>query len=151
MIYGIAMLLIVLGLLVASSALRKIIRMQKIKRNSRRTQGTVESTASAMNTGGWLLGAVSASEMVNHQRPLVSYHPDAGTEMSIEFVPSNFLSGRKYRAGDFVDVAYDRAEPWRAFVVREWAAAWRDAWLGSALSILGIFLWVAGRIYDMPF
>lgn len=151
MIYGIALLLIVLGLIVASSALRKLIRMQGIRKNSSRTPGTVESTASAMNTGGWLLGAVSASEMVNHQRPLVSYHPDAGTEMSIEFVPSNFLSRRKYKAGESVDVAYDLAEPWHAYVVREWAAAWRDVWLGSALSILGLFLWIAGRIYDMPF
>jgi hypothetical protein len=97
------------------------------------------------------MGMVSASEMVNHQRPLVTYHSPQGKEMSIEVIPSNFLSRRKYTAGESIEVTYDLSEPWRAYVVREWAAAWRDFGIGAVMSIVGVALWIVGRVYDLPF
>ena len=151
MIYGFSMLILVLGLVVAFPALRKIRYMFRIKKNSGRTMGNVASTRSAMNTAGWLMGMVSASEMVNHQRPLVTYQTPDGKEMSVEVVPSNFLSTRKYQAGESVEVAYDLAEPWRAYVVRDWNAANRDLWMGTAMSIAGVVLWIVGRAYNLPF
>ena len=104
-----------------------------------------------MNTGGWLMGMVSASEMVNHERPLVTYQPPQEKEMSIEVIPSNFLSGRKYQVGESVDVAYDVSEPWRAYLIREWTATARDLWLGVAMSVVAMILWILGRVYDLPF
>lgn len=104
-----------------------------------------------MNTAGWLLGSVSASEFVNHERPLITYESPDGKELSIEVIPSNFLSRRKYIVGESVEVAYDPFEPWRAYVVREWRAAIRDFSIGTILSIVAIVLWILGRIYNLPF
>jgi hypothetical protein len=151
MIYGFSLLLLILGLVVGVPALRKIIYMLQIKKNSATTLGNVISTKSAMNTAGWLMGMVSASEMVNHERPLVTYQPPHEKEMSIEVIPSNFLSRRKYTAGESVEVAYDLSEPWRAYLVREWAAANRDLWIGIAMSIVAVVLWIIGRVYNLPF
>lgn len=151
MIYGFALLLMILGLIVSIPALRRLLRMQSIKKKSRVTLGRVDSRASAMNTGGWLMGAVSANEMVNHERPLVTYQPSPGKEMSIEVIPSNFLSGRKYTVGEAVEVAFDLTEPWRAYLIREWRATVRDLWLGSAISVVAVILWVVGRVYNLPF
>lgn len=71
--------------------------------------------------------------------------------MSVEVIPSNFLSRRKYQAGESVEVAYDLSEPWRAYVVREWTATNRELWIGAVLSIAGIALWVIGHAYNLPF
>jgi hypothetical protein len=104
-----------------------------------------------MNSAGWLMGMVSASEMVNHQRLLVAYQSPPGKEMSIEVVPSNFLSRRKYTAGEAVEVRYDLSEPWRAYLIREWRATAREVGLGAALSIGAVILWIVGRVYNLPF
>ena len=151
MIYGFSLLLLVLGLLVGVPAWRKIMYMFRIKKNSGKTLGKVVSTQSAMNTAGWLMGEVSASEIVNHQRPLVTYQSPQGREMSVEVIPSNFLSRRKYQAGESVEVAYDLAEPWRAYVVREWTATNRELGIGAVMSIVGVALWIVGRVYNLPF
>jgi len=151
MIYGISMLLFVLGLVVGIPALRRMMYMLTIRKNSGTTIGNILSTKSAMNTGGWLMGAVTASEMVNHQRPLVTYQSPQGREMSIEVVPSNFLSRRKYTVGETVEVRYDLSDPWRAYLVREWQAAARDVWLGTAMSVAAAILWIIGRVYNLPF
>jgi hypothetical protein len=151
MIYGISMLLFVLGLAVTIPALRKIMYMYTIRKNSVSTTGNVLSTSSAMNSAGWLMGMVSASEMVNHQRLLVAYQSPQGKEMSIEVVPSNFLSRRKYTAGEAVEVRYDLSEPWRAYLIREWRATAREVGLGAALSIGAVILWIVGRVYNLPF
>ena len=151
MIYGISLLLLVLGLVVAIPALKKLLYMQSIKKNSQITLGRVDSRNSAMNTGGWLMGMVSASEMVNHERPLVTYQPPQEKEMSIEVVPSNFLSGRKYQVGESVDVAYDMDEPWRAYLIREWATAIRDFWIATGILVVAVILWIVGRVYNLPF
>jgi hypothetical protein len=88
---------------------------------------------------------------VNHERPLIAYQLPGEKELSVEVIPSNFLSARKYQVGEAVDVAYDLSEPWRAYSVREWAAAARDLWFGTAISIVAVFLWILGRIYNLPF
>jgi hypothetical protein len=151
MIYSLSLLLLVLGLVVGIPALRKIISMRQIKKNSGTTLGNVVSTKSAMNTAGWLMGMVSASEMVNHERPLVTYQPPHEKEMSVEVIPSNFLSRRKYTAGESVEVAYDLSEPWRAFLIREWTATTRDLRLGMLMSVTAVILWIVGRLYNLPF
>jgi hypothetical protein len=104
-----------------------------------------------MNTGGWLMGGITANEMVNHQRPLVTYQSPQGKEMSVEVVPSNFLSRRKYQAGEAVGVVYDLSEPWRAYLAREWTASARDLGIGTALSVVAAIMWIVGRAYNMPF
>ena len=115
------------------------------------TTGTVVSRKSANNTAGWLMGMVSATEVVNHERPLVAYQLPDEKELSVEVIPSNFLSARKYQVGEAVDVAYDLSEPWRAYPIREWAAAARDLWLSTAICVVAVTLWVLGRVYSLPF
>jgi hypothetical protein len=151
MMYSLSFLLFILGLLVGFPALRKIRHILVIRKRCEITMGNVVSTTSAMNTAGWLMGMVSASELVNQQRPLVSYHAPGGKELSIEVIPSNFLSGRKYRAGESIEVAYDRLEPWHAYAVQEWTAAWRELGIGAAISVLAILMWIMGRVYNLPF
>lgn len=151
MIYNFSLLLTVLGMVVGIPALRRLLRMLTIRKNSGTTTGSVVSTKSAMNSAGWLMGMVSASEMVNHDRPLVTYQSPEGKEMSIEVVPSNFLSRRKYRVGEPVEVAYDLSEPWHAYLVREWRATLRELGIGTVAFLVGVILWILGRIYNLPF
>lgn len=66
MIYGLSLLPLVLGLLVGVPAVRKLMYIFSIRKNSGSTMGNVVSTKSGMNTAGWLMGGVSASEIVNH-------------------------------------------------------------------------------------
>lgn len=151
MVYSIALLLLVLGLIVAVPALRKLLYMQQIKKNSKTTLGRVKSIGIALNPAASLLGMFVASEMVDHQRPLITYEPMEGKEMSVEVRPSNFLSRRKYEVDEAIEVVYDRSDPWRAYPIREWAATARDLWLSLALSVLAGILWIMGRAYNLPF
>jgi hypothetical protein len=150
MIYAFSLLFVILGLLVAIPALRKLIYMQGIKTKSEVTTGRVMSIPNVMKRGGWWM-SIFAMEVVNHDRPLITYQPVKGKEMSLDVVPSNFLSGRKYKTGQSVEVAYDLSEPWRAYPVREWSATARDLWIGIAISIVGVILWIVGRAYNLPF
>lgn len=151
MIYNFSLLLTVLGLVVGVPALRRLRYMLTINKNSSTTLGSVISTESAMNSAGWLFGMASASEIVNHDRPLVTYQSPDGEEMSIEVVPSNFLSRRKYRIGESVEVAYDLSEPWHAYLIREWRATLRDFGIGTASFLVGLSLWIIGRVFKLPF
>ncbi len=150
MIYGISLLLLILGLVVGVPAIRRFASMLAIKKKSGKTVGNVASRESAINTGGWLLGAVSASEVVNHERPLVTYQAPAGKEMSVEVIPSNFLSRRKYTTGETVEVAYDLSEPWHAYVTREWNATLREIWIGIGILVIAAILWIVGYVYHLP-
>ncbi len=150
MIYGIALLLFILGLVIDIPAVRRLAHMFAIRKNSRLTTGNVASTKSAINTAGWLFGAISASEVVNHERPLVTYQPSQGKEMSVEVIPSNFLSRQKYTAGEAVEVAYDASQPWRAYVIREWNATLHEIWISTGILVIAIILWIVGQAYNMP-
>jgi hypothetical protein len=151
MIYAFSLLLLVLGLLVAVPALRKLIYMQSIRKKSEITTGQVASIPNIMKRGGTWMSNIAAVEVVNHDRPLILYQPTQGKEMSVQITPSNFLSGRKYQTGESVEVAYDLSEPWRAYPVREWTAAVRDLSLGTAITVAGVVLWILGRVYNLPF
>lgn len=151
MIYALSLLLLLLGLVIAIPAIRRLVRMHAVRKNKGTTTGRVISTKSAMNTGGWLLGSVSASEFVNHERPLVTYEIPQGKEMSVEVVPSNFLSRKKYTIDETVEVAYDLSQPWHAYLIREWNATLRETWIGTGLCVLGIILWIVGRVNNLPF
>ncbi len=151
MIYGIALLLLILGLVIDIPAMRRLAYMFAIKKKSGITMGSVTSRKSAMNTAGWLyLGAVSASEVVNHERPLVTYQTSQGKEMSVEVVPSNFLSRQKYTPGEAVEVAYDLSAPWHAYLVREWKATLREIWISTGIVAIAIVLWMIGYAYNLP-
>ena len=151
MIYGISMLLLVLGIVVALPAFRKLVYMRRIKKTSQTALGRVESTDNAIQGQRSFMGMFVADEVVNHQKPLIRYQPAQEKEMSIEVIPSTFLSARKYEAGESVEVAYDLSEPWRAYPLREWTATARDLWIGTILMIVGIALWIVGRAYNLPF
>jgi hypothetical protein len=151
MIYGISLLLFILGLVVTIPALRKLFRMRGIKKQSQVTLGRVESADNAINIQRSFMGMFVADEVINHQRPIIRYQPAQSEEMSVEVIPSTFLSGRKYENGEEVEVVFDLSEPWRAYPVREWAAAARDLWIGIAISVAAVVLWVLGRVYNLPF
>jgi len=144
MIYGISLVLGILGVVLLYPAARKLLFMRDVRRNSGSTPGTVSSTKSAT---GWLWAAAFG----NQDRPLVHYVTPRGTEMVLEINSSNFLPQRNYEPGQMIEVLYDKESPGRAFAAREWPAALRDFLLGTGVLLFAIFLWVAGRIYNLPF
>lgn len=150
MIYGLSLLLLALGLVVGIPAVRRLVNMFAIKKNSGMTTGNIVTTKSAISSAGWLFGAISASEIVNHERPLVTYQTSQGREMSVEVIPSNFLSSQKYMTGEVVEVAYDLSEPWHAYLIREWNATLREIWISTGILVIAIILWIVGYAYDLP-
>lgn len=150
MIYGLSLLLLALGLVVGIPAVRRLVNMFAIKKNSGMTTGNIVTTKSAISSAGWLFGAISASEIVNHERPLVTYQTSQDREMSVEVIPSNFLSSQKYMTGEVVEVAYDLSEPWHAYLIREWNATLREIWISTGILVIAIILWIVGYAYDLP-
>jgi hypothetical protein len=140
MIYAFSLLFVILGLLVAIPAFRKLLYMGSIKKKSEITMGEVMSISNVMKRGGWWMSRIAAVEVVDHDRPLIVYQPTKEKEMSVEVNPSNFLSGRKYTVGESAEVAYDLSEPWHAYLVREWTATIRDLSIGTAMSVAAIIL-----------
>ena len=152
MIYAFSLLISVLALTFFIPALKKIVLMRDVAQNGKVATGKIVSTKSAMNSAGWLFGMVGASEMVNHDRLLVSYQSDRGREISIEVIPSSrFRSKQGYASGQAVEVKYDSSNPWRAYLVNEWSAAHRDFLISAAGVVFGIALWIVGRYYNLPF
>lgn len=151
MIYGISLLLMILGLVVALPALRKLAYMRSIRKNSQTVRGQIELTRRTIDQVRSMMGMFVAEEVFDHQKPLIRYQPQNEKEMRIEVTPSNFLSGRKYETGEAVEVAYDLSAPWRAYPIREWKAALRDLWIGAGISLVAVILWVLGRLYNLPF
>ena len=144
MIYGFSLLILLLGLVVGIPALRKMVYMRDIKKNGVSTMGNVKSTKSAM---GWMW----AAEFGNQDRPLISYQSPEGNEMILEVTTSSVLPKRNYQPGEAVEVLFDVTRPGRAYLLREWKAVLSDIWIGIGALITAIFLWVVGRVYNLPF
>ena len=163
MIYGISLLLIVLSVVMCIPAIRRLLKMQDIKTNRATTQGRVLSSNSLLGLQGGRIAVPrehtrSASawgwwtaELGNQDRPLIQYRSNSGAELLLEVTASSVFYQRRYETGEAVEVTYDSTCPSRAYPTQEWKIASRELWLGSGALIVGIILWVIGRIYSMPF
>jgi hypothetical protein len=144
MIYGLSLLLGLLSLVVLIPAIRQMLRMREIDRNSASTNGMVISSKSAM---GWLWTA----SFGNQDRPLIRYQSPKGSEMVLEVVTGSVLPVRRYEPGHSLTIVYDRDMPGRAYAQPEWGVVKREILLGVGALTLAIGLWVTGWFFNLPF
>jgi hypothetical protein len=144
MIYGISLLLLLLGLVLGVPALRNLIRFRSIRRNSRKTTGQVISADSVL---GWLWTAGFGSST----RPLIRYQSPSGSEFKLEIVDSSMFTNRRYTTGMPVEVIFDVDMPGRAFAGLEWGSALRDLWAAVGALVLAAALWITGLVFHLPF
>jgi hypothetical protein len=144
MIYGISLLLGLLSLVLLIPAVRQILRMREINRNSAFTSGMVVSSKSAV---GWMWTAAFG----NQDRPLIRYQSPKGAEMILEVVASSILPVRRYEPGQSLTVIYDKDMPGRAYAQPEMDVMKREIFLGIRALALAVGLWIIGRIFNMPF
>ena len=145
MIYGISLLLILLSLVMGIPAIRQLLNMQDIKKNSSTIQGRVSSSQNLLGRGTW------TAALGNQDRPLIQYSSPSGDKLVLEVKTNSIFPIRRYQTGQALEVTYDSARPSRAFVTQERTVALREVWLSSGALILGIVLWIIGRVYELPF
>jgi hypothetical protein len=143
MIYGIALLVGILGLVTVIPAIPQLLRMRKIKQNSASTTGLVSL---APNTSGVRMAAFLGS--VNH--PQIFYRTPDGKELTLEVVDSSNFKLFRYKSGEAVGVVYDKNYPWEAYVTKEWDNALRDLWMGSGEVVAALALWYIGVAFNLP-
>lgn len=145
MIYSFSFLLILLGLVMCIPAIRRLLNMQDINRNSATTQGQVLSSSDLVGRGTWAAG------LGNLDRSLIRYYSPSDTEMVLEVRTKSILPITRYEAGQALEITYDKASPGRAYITEEWKNALRDLWLGAGALFVGVMLWIIGRVYNLPF
>ena len=142
MIYGLALLLALLGLVTGVPGLRQILRMRRINQNAGSTTGYVSSTGNAL---GWLW----TSDFGSVTRPNINYESPSGKEMALEVATSSMFTFHRYEDGMSVEVVYDKSSPWDAYAQPEWKANFQDLWIGLAALALSTALVLVGRIFGL--
>ncbi len=145
MIYGISMLLILLGLVMGIPAIRQLLNMKNIQRNSATTQGKVSSSKNMLGSGTW------TAALGNQDRPLIQYYSSSGAELVFEVNTSSIFPKRRYEVGQALEITYDSAYPSRAYITQERTVALRELWLSGGALVIGIVFWITGRVYNLPF
>ena len=143
MIYGIALLLFILGLVTIIPAIPQFSRMRKIKQNSMNTTGLV--SLPPVTTGIRM-----AAFLGNTRYPQIHYRTLDGKECKIEVVDSSSFNWYRYQSGESVDVVYNKNFPWEAYVTKEWKNALRDLWMGSGELSVAIILYYIGIAFNLP-
>ena len=162
MIFVFSFLLIVLGPVMFIPAIRQLLNMQDINKNRATSQGKVLSLNSLFGPQGGRMDAHNGQPRSasawgywtmgfgNQDRPLIQYHSHSGAELVLEVIASSMLYKNRYEIRQTVEITYDSTRPGRAYVTQEWKFALRELWLGSGALIIGIILWVIGRVYNLP-
>jgi len=143
MIYGIALLLFILGLVTVIPAIPQFSRMKKIKQNSVNTTGLVSWTPNST-------GIRMASFLGSTHYTQISYRTLDGKECKIEVVDSSNFNWYRYQSGESVGVVYNKNFPWEAYVIKEWKNALRDLWMGSGELLVAITLYYIGVAFNLP-
>lgn len=145
MIYGFSLLLIVLGLVMGIPAIRQLLNMQNIQKNSAITRGRVSSSKNLLGNGTW------TAALGNQDRPLIQYYLPSGAELVLEVNTNSIFPKRRYEVGRALEVTYDSAHPSRAYVTQEWTVALRELWMSSGALVIGVVFCIIGRVYNLPF
>lgn len=143
MIYGIALLLFILGLVSVIPAIPQFLRMRKIKQNSLSTTGFVLLTPNSA-------GVRMAAFLGNINYPKINYRTPDEKEYSIEVVDSSNFNKYRYESGELVQVVYNKKFPWEAYVTKEWNNALRDLWMGSGELVVSLALLYIGIVFHLP-
>jgi hypothetical protein len=143
MIYSIALLLFILGLVTVIPAIPQFLRMRKIRQNSVSTSGLVSLT---QNSAGIRMAAFLGN--VNY--PQIFYRTLDGKEYNIEVVDSSNFNKYRYQSGESVGVVYNKSFPGEAYVTKEWDNALRDLWMGGGEVLVAIILWRIGIAFNLP-
>lgn len=145
MIYGISLLLIVLSLVMGIPSIRELLKMQDIKKNSATTQGRVSSSKNLLGRGTW------TAALGNQDRPRIQYYSPSGAEQVLEVKTNSIFPTRRYETGQALEVTYDSDHPSRSYVTQERIVALRELRLSSGALVIGLILWIIGRVYNLPF
>lgn len=149
MIYGIALLLFILGLSTGIPAIPQLLRMREIKKNSSTTTGMVQLNTGAHPNAGTTTGMMSSIlGKVNH--PQFLYRTPNEKELTIEVVDSSTFQAYRYKSGEAVEIIYDKNIPWLAYVQKEWEHAFRDLWLAGAELLVAAALLSIGLVFKLP-
>jgi hypothetical protein len=143
MFYAFSALLFVLSLVTGIPAILQFFRMRKIKQNSATATGMVKSDSSSL---GWLM----SSELGRVSRPTITYQTPEKKELSIEVVDSNAFKIRRYELGETVVVVYNKADPWQAYVEKEYHAVLRDLRMAGGELLVAVLLWNIGLALKLP-
>lgn len=144
MIYGISLLLFLLGLSTGIPAILLLRRMETIKRSSASASGVVR-TVGRSNLGWNFLGEVGRSA-----RPLVAFRVE-DKEHEVEMTDTSGFLNRRYDAGNTVEVVYHKDMPWKAYLTTEWNYTRRDLWMAAGEIVLAGVLWGVGIYFGLPF
>ena len=149
MIYGIALLLFILGLSTGIPAIPQLLRMREIKKNSSTTTGIVQLNTGAHPNTGTTTGMMSSIlGKVNY--PQFFYRTPDEKELTIEVVDSSTFQSRRYKSGETVVIVYEKNAPWLAYVQKEWDNAFRDLWKAGGELLIAAILLVLGLIFKLP-
>jgi hypothetical protein len=149
MIYGIALLLFILGLSTGIPAIPPLLRMREIKKNSSTTTGIVQLNTGANPNEGTTTGMMSSIlGKVNH--PQFLYKTPDEKELTIEVIDSSTFQTYRYKPGETVEIVYDTNAPWLAYVQKEWEHAFRDLWLAGAELLAAAALLSIGLAFKLP-
>ena len=143
MIYAIALLLFILGLVSVIPAIPQFLRMQKIKQNSLTTTGLVSLTPNSA-------GVRMAAFLGNTNHPQISYRTLDEKEYSIEIVDSSNFNKYRYESGESVKVVYNKKSPSEAYLTKEWNAILRDLWVGGGELLVSLVLLYIGIAFNLP-
>jgi hypothetical protein len=149
MIYGIALLLFILGLSTGIPSIPQLLRMREIKKNGSTTTGIVQLNTSAHPNTGTTTGMMSSIlGKVNH--PQFLYKTPDEKELTIEVIDSSTFQTYRYKSGETVEIVYDKNAPWLAYVQKEWDHAYRDLWLAGAEILTAAVLLSIGLAFKLP-
>ncbi len=149
MIYGIALLLFILGLATGIPAIPQLLRMRKIKQNSSTTTGVVQLNSGSHSNTGTMTGLMS-SILGKVSYPQFFYRTQDEKERTIEVVDSSNFQSHRYKSGEAVEIVYDKDAPWRAYVQKEWDNAFRDLWKAGGELLIAAILLAIGLIFKLP-
>ncbi len=143
MIYGISLLLFILGLVTVIPAIPQLLRMRKIKQNSMNTTGLVSLPPDST-------GVQMVAFLGNTHYPQIYYRTSNEKEYKIEVIDSSNFKMYRYQSGESVGVVYNKNFPWEAYVTKEWKNALRDLWMGSGELLVAIILYYIGIAFNLP-
>ena len=139
MIYGISLLLFLLGLSTGLPAILLIRQMENIRKHSSTASGVVRSIG---DYPGFLFG--------RSVRPLVAFSVQ-DTEHVVEMTDNSGFFNPRYQAGNTLEVVYHKDTPWKAYLTTEWNFARRDLWVGIGEIVFAAVLWGVGVHFGLPF
>jgi hypothetical protein len=137
MLEGLALIVLILGLIILRQTYKKYRKMREINKNCSSTIGTVVSSKTTRN----MLGGPGFGTAYH---VLIQYQPPGAKEPHELFIfEHNLVMSNKFIQGETVELVYDTEAPYRAYPKLEWKEALRDfkkVWVCFGISAVLLLL-----------